>query len=316
MGIEVKLAETFRQASRNLSKGNPRKAPFEEKILCGGPLQPTNWHIVLASPGSSSPSQRLGVWFSAAISTRLPPHTHLHAELNLLMAGRATVRTASGSHVLGAGDLFVLPGGLEHQLVEASSDMAMWVLELGEGVEGRADLHWLENCAALTPTVAFRKQLVTISRKLWLRPSEPRAKFLEAALLELLAGLELGADACTEPQHPAVARAREVCESEANKLSIQALASRVGLSASRLAHLFQAELGLTPLQYRNFVRLQRFIQTQESGPSNLLRHALESGFGSYAQFHRVFHQVCGTPPGAHLRWLETDAAVDASRTMG
>lgn len=232
------------------------------------------------------------------------------------MAGEATVWTPSGVHSLGAGDLLVLPGGLEHQLIEASSDLALWVLELSEGVRGRGDLDWLEKCAVLTPTPAFRKQLLTLSKRLWLRPTESRARLLEAELFELLAALEVGSEGRPALQNPAVARARQVCEEEPGKISVQSLAARVGLSASRLAHLFQEELGLTPLQYGNFVRLQRFIQTQESGASNLLRHALMSGFGSYAQFHRVFHQVCGRPPGAHLRWLETDEAVDASRTIG
>lgn len=50
------------------------------------------------------------------------------------------------------------------------------------------------------------------------------------------------------------------------------------------------------VEWRNLTRLERFhILYPESG--DLLTAALEAGFGSYSQFHRVFSEVVGATPG-------------------
>lgn len=287
-----------------------------EDSFCVAGHEETKCRVVPVAPNVSSTPQRLGVWFSSAASTRLPAHAHDGAELNLVMAGEATYRTPAGVRTLRAGELFVLPRGVVHEMIAASAEMAMWVVEFGAGVREQWSLEWTEQLAVLTPSSGYRAEMVTHLKKLWLRPSEPKAQLLEHSLYRLLEKLELGTEPLVSKPNSTVARARRLCDAERGDLSTQSLARRSGVSPSRLAHLFQSELGVTPLQYRNFIRLQHFIQSHDRRAPNLLRRALTSGFGSYAQFHRVFHQVCGTPPGTHLRWLESDAGIDPARTMG
>lgn len=68
------------------------------------------------------------------------------------------------------------------------------------------------------------------------------------------------------------------------------MAAKVDISLSRLARLFKSEMGQSLVDYRNGLRLERFLKLVDSGGANLLEAALAAGFGSYAQFHRVF---CG-----------------------
>jgi AraC-like DNA-binding protein len=132
-----------------------------------------------------------------------------------------------------------------------------------------------------------------------------------------LLGLEETQAQPSLPVHPAVAQAKSVCEQLADRqLDIARLAEQSGLSASRLAHLFAEQLGITPLQYRNFARVQHFIRSYDGDERNLLRAALRAGFGSYAQFHRAFRQVCGEAPAVHFKWLANSARIDAKRTLG
>jgi hypothetical protein len=50
------------------------------------------------------------------------------------------------------------------------------------------------------------------------------------------------------------------------------------------------------VEWRNRTRLERFhILYPKSG--DLLTAALEAGFGSYTQFHRVFSEIVGATPG-------------------
>jgi AraC-like DNA-binding protein len=79
------------------------------------------------------------------------------------------------------------------------------------------------------------------------------------------------------------------------------LASALDISLSRLARVFKIEMGMSLVEYRNRLRLERFQVLLDAGGENLLAAALAAGFGSYAQFHRVFRALRGTTPRAYLR---------------
>jgi AraC-like DNA-binding protein len=75
---------------------------------------------------------------------------------------------------------------------------------------------------------------------------------------------------------------------------------RLGVSAGKLARDFKTEMGLSLVEYRNRLRLERFLALVDRGGGNLLQAALDAGFGSYAQFHRVFRSLLGTTPREYL----------------
>jgi AraC-like DNA-binding protein len=79
------------------------------------------------------------------------------------------------------------------------------------------------------------------------------------------------------------------------------LASSLDISLSRLARVFKVEMGMSLVEYRNRLRLERFHVLLDAGGDNLLAAALSAGFGSYAQFQRVFRALRGTTPRAYLR---------------
>jgi AraC-like DNA-binding protein len=79
------------------------------------------------------------------------------------------------------------------------------------------------------------------------------------------------------------------------------LAAALDISLSRLARVFKVEMGMSLVEYRNRLRLERFQVLLDAGGENLLAAALAAGFGSYAQFHRVFRALRGNTPRAYLR---------------
>jgi AraC-like DNA-binding protein len=83
-------------------------------------------------------------------------------------------------------------------------------------------------------------------------------------------------------------------------LSRAQLATRTGVSVSALSRAFKSELGLSVAQYRSRLRLERFLTLVEPRGGNLLAAALDAGFGSYAQFHRVFRSALGKTPKDYL----------------
>jgi AraC-like DNA-binding protein len=83
------------------------------------------------------------------------------------------------------------------------------------------------------------------------------------------------------------------------ELSGPSLARQQGVSVSRLARAFKAEMGVSIIEHRNGLRLRRFFALVEQG-QDLLPAALGAGFGSYAQFHRVFRARYQASPGVYL----------------
>lgn len=102
------------------------------------------------------------------------------------------------------------------------------------------------------------------------------------------------------PRSAAVARAAQML-AEDPALTSQALGARLRMSSSRVARRFKAEMGMSLVEYKNRLRLQRFFELMDDTNDNLLEAALMAGFGSYAQFHRVFLARQGMTPGKFLR---------------
>lgn len=87
---------------------------------------------------------------------------------------------------------------------------------------------------------------------------------------------------------------------EQPKVSAQRLARDLGISSGHLARLFRTEMGISLVEYRNRLRIERFLSLADRSGVNLLDAALEAGFGSYAQFHRVFRKLVGTTPREYV----------------
>lgn len=264
----------------------------------------------------SSNEARLSVWFSTAISTRMPAHTHDAFEINLLVAGALRYRVEGHVVEVAAGECLLLPVGSVHELLTASADSAFWVLEgrqLGVSVDGAP----VEGTRARVVPLADEdmRELGRLARDLWLRPDASEAEGIALRLEERLARLTSGSPT-RRASHTGVRRARALAETVGDSpLGVAELAREAGLSASRLAHLFQDEVGVSPLQYLNYSRVQAFVRRWDGEQRTLLAAALAAGFGSYAKFHRVFSQVCGSSPREHRRFLR-DRAIDPSRQLG
>lgn len=98
--------------------------------------------------------------------------------------------------------------------------------------------------------------------------------------------------------HPAVAKVVGLIRDEGDlESSVAELADKSGLCTSRLIPLFQEQMGMTITEFRNRQKLERFLDLyHHNGRFNMLGSALEAGFGSYAQFYRVFKSAMQQSP--------------------
>jgi len=79
------------------------------------------------------------------------------------------------------------------------------------------------------------------------------------------------------------------------------IARRLEVSAGWFARIFKAEMGMSLVEYRNRLRLDRVDTLLDQGSRTLLQAARDAGFGSYAQFHRIFRKLRGVTPREYVR---------------
>lgn len=78
------------------------------------------------------------------------------------------------------------------------------------------------------------------------------------------------------------------------------LAAALNVRLPYLTAVFKIFMGMSLTDYRNQLRLHRFQALLERGARSLRGAARRAGFGSYAQFHRVFRARMRTSPREYL----------------
>ncbi|MGL4290462.1 MAG: helix-turn-helix domain-containing protein [Phreatobacter sp.] len=112
---------------------------------------------------------------------------------------------------------------------------------------------------------------------------------------EIAMVLDLSATRSGDTRVRAVIRRLAADPEGANDLA--GLAAGIGLSASRLQHLFKAETGLAFRRYKLWARMGAAIRTMARGQA-LTEAALGAGFASSAHFSSAFRAMFGLAPSA------------------
>ncbi len=106
------------------------------------------------------------------------------------------------------------------------------------------------------------------------------------------------APARRSPRHPGVRRAaKRVRANFAESLSLDDLASELGMSKCHLARCFERSVGLPPQRYRRLLRLQSARRFLEAGFS-VGEAASETGFADAPHLTRAFRHWIGISPAA------------------
>lgn len=103
--------------------------------------------------------------------------------------------------------------------------------------------------------------------------------------------------------HPAVRKALALLSDESQEpMDLRRIAQRCGVSVAYLSRTFARQVGSPLSRYRTSLRLRRFweVMREPSQPS-VTQAAYAAGFGSYAQFYKVFTATYGSGPRARLR---------------
>jgi AraC-like DNA-binding protein len=251
------------------------------------------------------------------------PRAHRHAELevNLVVRGTASYLLGDRRYALTPGTLTWLFPGQDHVLVDESSDHELWWAVFRPALVARiATYRHAGPLLEEDPVGQFSRRLDSgRARRLSalfhdLQDAEKAADDILvntglAYLLSLAWRSFLDSDDVVEgvDLHPAVETIVRLLRADPDAGDLATLARAARLSASHLSRIFKQQTGVSISRFRNQQRLQRFLRLYGTGRrTTALVAALEAGFGSYAQFDRVFREQAGRNPSA----LRTAAADD------
>ena len=257
---------------------------------------------------------------------RTRPHRHEELELVLVRSGRVEFAVDDAVHTLLPDDALWLFPDEAHALRRASPDLSMWVVVLSPAL-----LAALCTTPEAEPLMGRRAPGGLGVRRL----PHAAARWVEARLGEMLqidessrfnAALVHTAlaawDSCRPDLRygdlsPVVAGALRRLDTDPARWSLTLLARDVGVSAGHLARAVRRETGRSVLDHRQLRQIEAFQVLLDRGQHlTVTDAAFAAGFGSYAQFHRVFRQHMGMAPSDYRRGLRTGAPAGAAAPHG
>ncbi|MEZ5857135.1 MAG: Ada metal-binding domain-containing protein [Hyphomicrobiaceae bacterium] len=88
---------------------------------------------------------------------------------------------------------------------------------------------------------------------------------------------------------------------DADGLTVEAFAERLGIGARHLSRLFVQHVGASPTQVARTARIQRGKRLLDETDLPMIEIALRAGFGSLRRFNATFSEMYGRPPSAIRR---------------
>jgi len=178
------------------------------------------------------------------------------------------------------------PGGLD--------DRVLCVIYLGDPDPGPAVL------VRQSPALRRARRALTAA----LRLPGPDRDEVDALCL---ATLELCLDTPGRPARPSAKSGRLVARLQAEaatrytepELSLVAEAAALGVSRTRLVHLFQDVTGLTPHRYLRGLRTAHAARLLAETTAPVTEICFASGFGSMTRFHAAFREAFGMTPTSY-----------------
>ena len=229
-------------------------------------------------------------------------HGHPWSQLIHAVSGVMRVTTPQGTWVLPPDRALWVPPGVEHGL-RMEGRVAMRTLFVAPGASALPE----GSCKIVMVSGLLRELILAVIADSRNAAGAARIGHLQALILDELRQLD------AQPLHipvPAEPRLRASCDAllayPGRDDTLDQWAESVGISSRTLARLFQRELGVRFVDWRQHVRLAEALARLARGaPVAVVAHAL--GYASPAAFAAMFRRTLGcaprdcVPPGSEVK---------------
>lgn len=269
------------------------------------------------------------------------PHHHKELEMNIVIKGSAEYILSDQRYELTPGSIVWLFPGQEHQLTKTDPNFEMYVVvfkdELFKNIlllkekynvlseqnpEGsfcrRISLSSTEKLERICQSICELNSKEVVSPAYYYAGQafgfERNSPYLHSDPVLLNAGLSYlmtigwhlfitqGSEEKKAVLNPSVQKAINLMKAFPEKdYSLSTLSVDCGVSASRLSRLFNEQVGISLVDYKNKLKLDRLMDCIKNNPEYSISEACYVvGFGSYSQFYKTFKQAFGISPKAYF----------------
>jgi len=221
------------------------------------------------------------------------------------LEGCGYVRTPEGKRLVRPGEILLLRAGVPHRYGTCPGET--WEFVWAHVSAERMDASFLPHREATVeaiPDGASRRRILRAFRRA-LHDARERGEYwnelCHGALQEVLA---IAARRLARRVDPRVEEVRRLLASHTREpVRVDALAQAVGLSPSRLSHLFKEATGQSIVDALNAMRVRQAALLLEHTRRGAAEIAYEVGFQNYNHFLAQFRKRFGTSPSGYRRSL-------------
>ncbi|MFC4763483.1 AraC family transcriptional regulator [Dyella koreensis] len=224
----------------------------------------------------------------------IPKHRHRRGQLIYAASGVMQVTTREGIWIVPPQRSLWVPIGMAHE-IHMEGQVAVRMLYLDRDTSALFGTH----CRVLAVSALLRELILAAVQAHGEKDGE-RMEVMAPLLLHELQEADETAFHIPVPSDP---RLKKVCQrllDETSRVeSLEQLAQRVGASSRTLARLFESELKMSFVRWRQHVRLARALSQMSLGHP-IKTVARDAGYASSSAFCSMFHRIMGATPTDYL----------------
>jgi len=222
-------------------------------------------------------------------------HRHHRGQLIYAKSGVMHVTTREGIWIVPPQRALWMPLGMEHE-IRMEGRVTVRMLYLDRSSSALFGSH----CKVLSVSALLR-ELILAAVKAYAEKRRERITILSPLMLHELQGANEEALHIPVPSDP---RLKNVCQRLLSGTSgtdtLEQLAAHVGASSRTLARLFESELQMSFVHWRQQIRLARALSQISQGHA-IKSVARDAGYASCSAFSSMFHRVLGLTPTHYMR---------------
>jgi len=238
----------------------------------------------------------------------VPKHRHRRGQLIYAISGVMHVTTREGIWIVPPQRSLWIPLGMQHE-IHMEGQVAVRMLYMDRPSSALFGSH----CKVLAVSALLRELILEAV----LAHAEKRRERMAMLAPLLLHELQAADETALHIPVPSDPRLKHVCQrllaGTSRVETLEQLAAHVGASSRTLARLFESELKMSFVRWRQHVRLARALSQISQGQA-IKTVARDAGYASCSAFSNMFHRVLGITPTHYMKQaVEPSMASSCSR---